>query len=307
MQCFYPLAAWQTWEGDIHFYAKGTEGKVAKPRDYRRELILPCGQCIGCLVNRQRDWSLRLMHEASQHEAKCFVTLTYEEDKLPVQGQLVVSHFQNFMKRLRLRFVQPLRYYMCGEYGENFDRPHFHAILFGCDFRDDRVLLKRSSQGSLYTSSLLDRVWSYGFTSIGDVSIDSAAYVAGYVLKKQKGKNAEAHYTRVCGVTGEIYQKEPEFSTCSRDPAIGVGWLDKYENDVINAGGVIVPGGMNMGVPRAYTKVLEKRDGFQRDLLDITRLSRVRTIEPNDNSYERMRVKEEVLKAKLKTKCRNLE
>lgn len=306
MRCFYPLLAYQTWEGEIHFYAKGTEGKVAKPRDYRRELMLPCGQCIGCLVTRQRDWSLRLMHEADMHDAKCFLTLTYDDSKLPVQGQLVVSHFQNFMKRLRKRVVAPLRYYMCGEYGETFDRPHFHAILYGFDFRDDRTLLKRSSTGTLYTSSLLDRVWGFGFCSIGDVTIESAAYVAGYVLKKQKGKNAEEHYTRVCGVTGEIYQKEPEFSCCSRDPSIGAGWLDKYENDVINSGGVIVPGGMNMGVPRAYLKRLEGRNGFQRDLLDITRLSRVRTIEPNDNSYERMRVKEEVLKAKLACKVRTL-
>lgn len=308
MQCVYPLAAWQTHDGDIHFYPKGTEGKSnTRPRDYRRELVLPCGQCIACKVNRGRDWSLRIMHETASHEANSFLTLTYSEENLPMQGQLVYGHFQDFMKRLRYHVRKPIRYYMCGEYGEKYDRPHFHAILFGYDFRDDRVLVSRTSNGSIYTSALLERVWSYGFCSVGDVTLESAAYVAGYVVKKVTGKNAEEHYTRVDGMTGEIYQKVPEFSNSSRDPAIGIGWLDKYYPEVVNSGGVIVPGGMNMGVPRAYVKRLEARGDYQRDLLDITRLSRTRCIEPNSNSYERHRVREEVYKARIGLKKRDLE
>ena len=328
MQCVYPLAAWQTHAGDIHFYPKGSSGKSITRIDspdgkvwigpkrpartvglanYRRDLILPCGQCIACKVNRGRDWSLRIMHETSSHEANCFITLTYSEENLPMQGQLVYGHFQDFMKRLRYHVRTPIRYYMCGEYGEKYDRPHFHAILFGHDFRDDRVLVTRTPNGAIYTSALLERVWSYGFCSIGDATIESAAYVAGYVTKKVTGKNAEEHYMRVDGMTGEIYQKVPEFSNSSRDPAIGVGWLDKYYPEVVNSGGVIVPGGMNMGVPRAYIKRLEARGDYQRDLLDITRLSRTRCIEPNNNTYERHRIREEIYKARIGRKKRDLE
>lgn len=306
MQCFYPLSAWQKHSGDIHFYPKGSEGKRVNDPDYRRELTLPCGQCIGCRLQRSSDWASRCMHEASLHEENSFITLTYDDEHLPLQGQLVYSHFQEFMKRLRYYLDKPLRFYMCGEYGENFDRPHYHAILFGHAFYDDRVLLKRSSQGALYSSAFLDDVWKRGMCSIGDVTFDSAAYVARYVVKKVNGKLADEHYMRVDAITGEVYQKVPEFSRMSlQNGGIGAGWLEKYSSDVINTGAVMTYN-VARKVPRYYNKLLDDRADYSRDLLDVTRFSRVRRIEPNDNSYERMRVKEEVCKAKIRTKLRNL-
>lgn len=306
MQCFYPLAAWQKHSGDIHFYPKGSEGKSVRDPDYRRELTLPCGQCIGCRVQRSADWATRCMHEASLHDENSFLTLTYSDDFLPMQGQLVYSHFQDFMKRLRYHIGKPLRFYMCGEYGDLNDRPHYHAILFGHGFYDDRVLLKRSAQGSLYSSAILDSIWKFGMCSVGDVTFDSAAYVARYVVKKVNGKLADEHYTRVDAITGEVYQKVPEFSHMSnQNGGIGAGWLEKYSSDVVNAGAVMIYESAR-AVPRYYGKMMEERADFSRDLLDITRFSRVRSIQPNDNTYERMRVKEEVLKAKLGTKRRDL-
>lgn len=307
MQCFYPLAAWQKRSGDIHFYPKGTEGKSGPKRaDYVRELALPCGQCIGCRLKRSSDWATRCLHEASLHEENAFLTLTYDEDHVPVQGQLVYPHFQDFMKRLRYRIGKPLRFYMCGEYGEHFDRPHYHAILFGHAFLSDRVLLKRSSQGSLYSSGLLDSVWKHGMCSIGDVTFDSAAYVARYVIKKVNGKLADEHYTRVDAITGEVYQKVPEFSRMSlQNGGIGAGWLERYTSDVTNAGAVMVYN-TPRSVPRYYGKLLDERTDYARDLLDVTRFSRVRSVHANDNSYERMRVKEEVAKAKISVKRRDL-
>jgi len=306
MQCFYPLSAWQKHSGDIHFYPKGSEGKSVRDPDYRRELTLPCGQCIGCRVQRSSDWATRCMHEASLHDENSFITLTYSDECLPVQGQLVYSHFQDFMKRLRYHVDTPLRFYMCGEYGDNFDRPHYHAILFGFGFLSDRVLLKRTAAGSLYSSSFLDSVWGLGMCSVGDVTFDSAAYVSRYVVKKVNGKAADDHYTRVDAITGEIYQKVPEFSRMSlQNGGIGAGWLEKYSSDVTNTGAVMIYDSAR-AVPRYYGKLLEDRNDFSRDLLDVTRFSRVRSVEPNDNSYERMRVKEEVLKAKVRSKVRNL-
>lgn len=308
MQCFYPLSAWQTHSGDIHFYPKGSEGKAPRDSNYRRELVLPCGQCIGCRVSRSSDWATRCMHESSLHDENSFLTLTYDDDHLPHQGQLVYPHFQDFMKRLRYRVGKPLRFYMCGEYGENFDRPHFHAILFGHAFYDDRLLLKRTDSGSLYSSAFLDSVWKFGMCSVGDVTFDSAAYVARYVVKKVTGKNADEHYTRVDGMTGEVYQKVPEFSRMSlQNGGIGAGWLDKFSSDVINSGAVMNYN-VARSVPRYYTRMLEERSDYARDLLDLTRAERgkLRAIEPNSNSYERMRVREEVAKAKIGLKKRDL-
>lgn len=248
------------------------------------------------------------MHEASLHEESSFLTLTYDDEHLPYQGQLVYPHFQDFMKRLRYHTGKKLRFYMCGEYGETHDRPHYHAILFGHAFFDDRLLLKRTSAGSLYSSALLDSVWKRGMCSVGDVTFDSAAYVARYVVKKVNGARAEEHYTRVDGITGEVYQKVPEFSRMSlQNGGIGAGWLEKYSSDVINAGAVMTYN-VARGVPRYYNKMLEERTDFSRDLLDITRCERakLRSVHANDNSYERMRVKEEVLKAKIRTKARDL-
>lgn len=305
MRCFYPLQAWQSSGGEVHFYPKGTEGKSSSRRaDYARELVLPCGQCIGCRVERSRSWATRCMHEASMHDENSFLTLTYDDDHVPMQGQLVYSHFQKFMKRLRKR-VGEVRFYMCGEYGEQFDRPHFHCILFGHGFYGDRVPFRQSPTGTLYRSPLLESLWTAGLSSVGEVTFESAAYVARYCIKKVNGKLADDHYTCVDGPTGEIYQKEPEFARMSLKPGIGAGWIDKYPDDVVNAGGVMV-NDMKVGVPRYYLDMLSKREDLKRDLLDATRSRNIVSVAPNDNSYERMRVKEEVFKAKLSSKKRLL-
>ena len=300
MQCFYPRPAWQRLDGDIHFTAK-------TGMQYARELVLPCGQCIGCRDKRRKDWAMRCMHEAKMHEESSMLTLTYDDDHVPYQGQLVYPHFQKFMKRLVYHVGKPLRYYMCGEYGELLDRPHFHCLLFGHSFLSDRVPISKTLSGYLYSSAFLESVWSYGFASIGDVTFESGAFVAGYCMKKVNGKNAEAHYTRVDGMTGEIYQKEPEFSRMSLKPGIGASWLAKYESDVYRTGAVMVNTVAN-SVPRYYIKQLEERDGFQKDYLDLTRSivrSRLTSVDANDNSYERMRVKEEVFKAKKRLNRRD--
>ena len=125
MACFHPLRAWRTEDGKIVF--KEYADTVAT-------LQLPCGRCVGCRLEHSRQWSVRIMHEASMHAPSSFVTLTYEESKLPAGGALVYEDFQLFMKRVRKKFG-PTRFFMCGEYGDENRRPHFHAGLFG-EYRD---------------------------------------------------------------------------------------------------------------------------------------------------------------------------
>ena len=92
--CFHPLDAWQCSNGDVVF-----TDNLAR-NDVIRRLSLPCGRCVGCRLERSRQWAVRCMHEASMHMFNSFVTLTYD-DHLPEYNSLNYKHFQDFMKRLR--------------------------------------------------------------------------------------------------------------------------------------------------------------------------------------------------------------
>ena len=148
------------------------------------EIWLPCGQCIGCRLQRSREWAARCVFEASRHEHNSFITLTYAPECLPEDGSLHYEHFQKFIKRLRKRLWRyeddlKVRFFMCGEYGEQFSRPHYHAIIFGYDF-PDKVFWSRNNGYPLYRSRMLEELWPFGYCTVGDVTFESAAYVARY-------------------------------------------------------------------------------------------------------------------------------
>lgn len=154
-------------------------------------------------MDRAKAWAIRCTHEASLHPFNCYLTLTYSDDKLPPDGSLNYRDFQLFMKRFRKMFPNDtIRFYMCGEYGDKTERPHYHALIFGFDF-PDKTLLKVSRGNSLFVSKTLDSLWGLGHCFIGAVSFQSAAYVARYVMKKQTGKNATDFYRRVNPETGK--------------------------------------------------------------------------------------------------------
>ena len=229
MPCFSPLKGWYSKDRT----KLGKRSIVFNPRDglLDRPIAVPCGQCIGCRLERSRQWATRCVHEASLHENNCFITLTYDDAHLPSDLSLNLVHFQKFMKRLRKRFGDGIRFFHCGEYGENFGRPHYHACLFNFDL-PDRVLWSTRSGVNLYTSHILSSLWPFGFVTVGDVTFESAAYVARYVMKKVTGKNAQDHYEWVHPITGQVYERAPEYVTMSRRPGIGKGWLEKYMSDV---------------------------------------------------------------------------
>ena len=158
---------------------------------------------------------MRCHHEASLYQDNCFITLTYSDEHLPSDKSLHVDHFQKFMKRLRKRFGEGVRYYHCGEYGEKYMRPHYHACLFNFDFPDKKIW-KENNGNRLYISESLSELWPFGFVTIGDVTFESAAYVARYIMKKVNGDLAESHYERVDWDTGEVYHLKPEYTTMSR-------------------------------------------------------------------------------------------
>ncbi len=181
------------------------------------------------------------MHESSQHQANCFITLTYDETNLPTSGGLDVTHWQKFAKRLRQR-IGPFRFYHCGEYGDLTARPHYHALIFGHDFLKDRKPYSIRRGNQLYTSEVLTQTWGQGLSVIGELTYESAAYVARYCMKKINGKQQKEHYQTVDTRTGEVYQVKPEYTTMSRRPGIGKAWFDKYVSDVYPSDEVIING-----------------------------------------------------------------
>lgn len=305
MPCYSPLHAWRggvlpSGKREILFKKSrsGTASVVS--------LKLPCGQCIGCRLERSRQWALRCVHEASLHDRNCFITLTYNDDNIPDGGSLCVRDFQLFMKRLRkYAHGSRIRFFHCGEYGDKLGRPHYHAIVFGFDF-DDKVLYKVTPRGDkLYRSSALESLWTVGHSILGDVTFESAAYVARYCVKKVTGKNADLHYADV--VTGEL--RKPEYTTMSRRPGIGRGWYDKWKADVFPRD-YVVSRGIKMRPPKFYDGIYELEDLETFRSLKVRRISRVRELDPTglgETGDRRLRVKEEVKLAQISQLSRNIE
>lgn len=296
MACYHPLRAWRGRGGVPVFNHALAIGP---------ELKLPCGQCVGCRLEHSRQWALRLMHEAQLHDDKWFITLTYSPEKLPADNNLNKKHFQDFMKRLRKRFSGRLiRFFHCGEYGERLGRPHYHCILYGVDF-PDRKLYRSSSTGRLYVSELLNNIWSHGFCVIGDVTFESAAYVARYVMKKVTGGMAEGHYLVFDKDTGEVpispsgdfFYRTPEYVTMSRRPGIARAWYEDFVTDVFPSDEVIARG-FPCRPPRYYDKLFGDSHPEVMDEIKTKRLRRARANADN-NTDERLDVRERVAKAKL--------
>lgn len=243
------------------------------------------------------------MHEAKMHTSNSFVTLTYSDEHLPHRGQLVYDHYQRFMKRLRKQTgPNRVRFYMGGEYGETTWRPHFHACLFGIDW-DDKLLHKTNAQGDkIYTSARLEQLWGMGFCTTGAVTFESAAYIARYCCSKRTGKEAEHWYKRV-DADGE-YQLTPEFNRMSLKPGIGANWLHKYKDDVYNYDHVIVRG-KETTPPKYYDTLLKRIDADKMDAIKTQReLDGYQR--RDDNTPERLAVKEQVTRAAIKQLQRNL-
>lgn len=300
MPCYHPIPAWQLLN------KKTANGKptisfknpYAAPTANRVGIQVPCGQCIGCRLERSRQWAMRCVHESSLHESNAFITLTYSPENLPPNGSLPDykgGDFQLFMKRLR-KAVSPvkIRFFSCGEYGENNNRPHFHACIFGFHF-PDKVLYTERDGCRLYRSPLLERVWGLGFATVGDVTFESAAYVARYITKKITGDMAEDHYKG----------RKPEYTSMSRRPGIGKGWYDVYKGDVFPCDNVVLRGKV-MHPPRYYDKLLDNEDPELLKSLKLKRKAKALAV-ADDNTAARLKTKEACKLAQFKLLKRGME
>lgn len=322
---------------------KGFRAKRVNPATGKRSIVfnphegytdmpveVACGQCIGCRLERSRQWAMRCVHEASSYEDNCFVTLTYAPDHLPEDLGLHIEDFQKFMKRLRKqqpRGKKTARYFHCGEYGEvcktcglskyyckcsvfipTKGRPHFHACLFDYDFHD-KVFWKTSKTGEkYYISETLNRLWPKGFAILGDVTFESAAYVARYITKKINGEKAEKEETYVKYDPrnyGEAYQIRPEYTSCSKKPSIGTVWYKKFGQEAFRDD-FCISRGRKVSVPKAYAKAFEVDQLRDYQLLKARRRLAARKHEDN-NTPERLAEREFCQERKAKALKRGLE
>jgi hypothetical protein len=239
------------------------------------------------------------------HENSEFVTLTYSEEKLPYGRNLQYRDFQLFMKKLRNKKNEKIRFYMCGEYGPKRDRPHFHAILFGVWF-EDRKPWKQSKNGSwIYSSKELNDIWGKGMCTTGAVNFETAGYVARYVMKKQNGMAAQKAYETLVPETGEVIQRTPEFNKMSLKPGIGYSWLEKWTRDCYPRDEVVM-NGRKMKPPKYYDKILSRWNAELMESLDYERYKKGQDFS-GERTPERLRVRETVARARMELNNRRLE
>lgn len=300
MPCHYPVRAFRI--ADRQGTSTGVVFTPLRGMNVISEFQIPCGQCVGCKVEKSRQWAIRCMHEASLYEENCFITLTYDDDHLN-DLSLDYREFQLFMKRLRKKFKdRKIRFYMCGEYGEEKRRPHFHVCLFNLDFQD-KVYFKQSGKGTkLYISKTLQELWPYGYTTVAPMTFETAQYAASYTAKKLGGSKSSADYEYIDRETGEVQKLEKEFSHMSLRPGIGRGWYEKYKKEVFPNDRVIARG-KAMKPPKYYTNIYKKESPENHDELCYNREMEALK-HADDNTEERLLVKERVLKAAIEFKKR---
>lgn len=177
---------------------KGVDGSITR--------TVGCGRCVPCLRKKQIDWCFRLQKELNTSSSACFLTLTYNDNTIPISEggySLARRDFQLFMKRLRKHAnqKQKIKYYACGEYGDKTERPHYHAIVFNLPKPFDKYIQK---------------AWKLGHIHIGTVTEASIFYTTKYALKGLRRKKPfeydeqgrEPQFQLMSNGLGEVYAKE---------------------------------------------------------------------------------------------------
>lgn len=214
---------------------------------YGDVLTVPCGKCVSCRIRRTAEWTKRILDEA-EGKPSCFITLTYDDIHLPKDLSLNAKHLQNFWKRMRKKHANlKIKYYACGEYGDSQQRPHYHAIVIGWKPELNNLLFISKN---IVTCKELTELWPMGFSTVGNLTKESAQYVTGYIRKKLYGK--ENNYGN----------RKPPFACSSL--GIGLSYAQKNWKRIMKGETV---NGQNLGIPRYYLKkIASKKD--KEDLMD---------------------------------------
>lgn len=337
----YKITSYEVDHVEIHDNNKIKESYDKSVSPYSRKAIydwqeIPCGQCRGCRLEYSRQWADRCLLEMKQHKESFFVTLTYNDEHIPLHeyvdkntgvvgevASLEKRDFQLFMKRLRKNYTfdNKLRFFAAGEYGDQTFRPHYHAIIFGLHL-DDLIWYKRTPLGfDYYKSPFLERCWSVerkdsfgnsilddegkkiydpiGMVVVAPASWKTCAYTARYIMKKQKGQAAKMY---------EDYNFQPEFTLMSRKPGIARQYFDENIEKIFSQDCVYVPvvDGSHAIFPNDYFKRLFKdmdEEGFlkYKELkeLCVEDLKQAKLKQTSESYLQMLSTEESALESKL--------
>ncbi len=315
MPCFTPLQGYKD---------PATGGLTFKKTGTAQKMQVACNQCLGCRIDHRVMWAIRIVHESYLHlddQGNSWLTLTYRSPSECTEQQLKDGHYVDKHYQLRpshvSKFIRALRkqnpdhkirYFYCGEYGDENQRPHYHVCLFNHSFKDQQ-LYKDDEGFYTYTSPSLDKVWPYGFSTIAELNFNTASYTAGYCFKKITGKRARDHYLR-CDENGEAFWLLPEYirmSTGRKKPCgLGAKFYEKYKSDIFPRDSTPVPGhGSVQLVPRYYEQILQNSDPATHELVKELRQTFLKA-HKQDFTPERLRDKYKCARAKQNTLKRTL-
>ncbi|AZL82694.1 replication initiator protein, partial [Apis mellifera associated microvirus 24] len=212
--------------------------------------VFSCRKCLPCRLNNAKEKAIRCWHESKMHDDNIFLTLTYSDEHLE-SPRLIYSHWQEFIHKLRdkIRYnslgEQKISTMVTGEYGEQTKRPHWHALIFNYRPGDERPYRTTERGDKVYRSETIQTLWNKGYIEYGDVTIDSANYVARYAAKKLVHGIDQAH------------DYHPIHRTSSKH-AIGKRWIEKYYKQTFEHGYVLLPNFQKAKIPRYYCEWVEK-------------------------------------------------
>lgn len=318
MPCYFPLTAIRqqgVYKAPLVFTKDIT--KIIN-KGYEK-LKIPCGQCIGCKLEKSRQMAIRMQHEASiSPKGNCFLTLTYDNEHLPhIDGipSLDKTHLQNFMKYVRRDCGPNIRFYGAGEYGltcykcgnsrllctcktflPDLGRPHYHLCLFNHRFTDEQLIGLSASGYPVLQSPHLEKLWGKGRTATSDFTFETAAYCARYVTKKVNGKKEKEHYD------GRIR----EFALMSRRPGIGRRWYDQYVDPIYQNDMVVIRNNLICRPPKYYDYLYEQVAPLDMEELKRRRREKALIMEQH-TTPERMTVRNTLAELKHKRLQRSFE
>ena len=157
-------------------------------------ILVPCGKCLACRINRRREWTVRLLNEEIYSSSSFFVTLTYDNEHLPLDKNgnpcVCKRDVQLWLKRLRKKFGSGIRYFLNSEYGE-LGRPHYHAIIFNLPptFAPDSHSIIRFSDGHKsisFHSHSFQQIWGKGDVEYSEATKERCGYCAKYFVDRKE-------------------------------------------------------------------------------------------------------------------------
>lgn len=277
----------------LEYFTRIYGSSIAPAIMEKHSVSVPCGKCAACQIRKRKDWTTRLSNEAEFYgDNCCFVTLTYDDDNIPVTcfnpvkgdrpkmidrgaGELPLftllpSDVQKFIKRLRrhLEYVpksankrlgrdhveSSIRYYAVGEYGGRFGRPHYHLMIFGWK-PSDMVFHSIRNGHLIYRSAQIEKLWRYGFSTVEPVEGGVARYCSRYVTKKFARLNGEGKDP----FSDSVF---PEFCLQSvRNGGIGAAFFDRHYETIMPRGFSLIRSGGNYikaSIPAYYWRRCRK-------------------------------------------------